>query len=116
MIRHLTLVSFVGAAAAAGLLFVTAHRAQQRERDLDGISKAIHDQREAIVVLEAEWAYLNRLERLQQLSTRYLDLAPMTPERMVRLEDIPIRAPAPTVTNDASRLVPQGRTAGERRR
>ena len=118
MIRHLTLVSLLAAGGAAGFLFLVAHQAQQRERELDGISKAIHDEREAVIVLEAEWAYLNRLERLQQLTTRHLDLAPMTTERIIRLQDLPVRVPAAKAPEEIGRPVPQAgaRGTGERSR
>lgn len=94
MIRPLTLVSLILAAGSAGFLFVEAHQAQRRERELDRLSRAIQEQREAVIVLEAEWAYLNRLERLQQLAGRHLDLAPVTPDRVVRVQDLPVRPPS----------------------
>lgn len=112
MIRPLTLVSFACSAAAAGFLFVVAHHAQQKERQLDRISKAIHDQREAIVVLEAEWAYLNRLERLQQLTQRNLQLVPVLPERIVRTQDLPLRPLAKADEEVTGRAVPQGSSRG----
>ena len=93
MIRSATLLCFGAAVASAGFLFVVAHQAQQREREIDRISRSIRQEREAILVLEAEWAYLNQLERLQTLSTRHLGLTPMRPEHLVRLSDLPMRPP-----------------------
>ena len=118
MIRHLTVLTLVAAGVAAGFLFLVAHQAQQRERELDGISKAIHDEREAVIVLEAEWAYLNRLERLQQLTARHLDLAPMSTERIIRLQDLPVRIPAVKAPEELARPTPQmgARGTGERSR
>ena len=115
---RLSLPCFIGAAGAAAFLFVVAHQAQQRERELDRLSRAIRDQREAVVVLEAEWAYLNRLERLQQLGSRHLDLAPMTPDRMVRMQDLPMRAAPARPPEETGRTPPQAppRGTGERGR
>jgi hypothetical protein len=93
MIRSATLLCFGAAIASAGFLFVVAHQAQQREREIDRISRSIRQEREAILVLEAEWAYLNQLERLQKLGARHLGLAPMRPEHLVRFGDLPMRPP-----------------------
>ena len=106
MIRPMALVSLLLAAGSAGFLFVEAHQAQRRERELDRLSKAIQEQREAVIVLEAEWAYLNRLERLQQLAGRHLDLTPITPDRMVRIQDLPVRVPADGAL-ESGRAAPQ---------
>ena len=94
MIRKRTLFSLTAAAVGGGMLFVVAHEAQQRERELDRISQSIREAREAVVVLEAEWAYLNQLDRLQQLSARHLGLTPMMPSDVVRIRDLPMRIPA----------------------
>ncbi len=91
IVRKGTLFCMLIAAAGAGIMFMVAHQAQLREHELDRLQHAIRNARESIAVLEAEWAYLNQPQRLQQLGTRYLNMAPLTPDRIVRLEDLPLR-------------------------
>lgn len=64
----------------AALDHVAALRAELRER------------REAISVLRAEWAYLNRPDRLRALAAPYaesLGLAPLAPEQFAGISEIP---------------------------
>ena len=95
MIRNATLLCLLVAVAGGGLMFTVAHEAQQRERELTRLNREIREARESIAVLEAEWAYLNQLDRLQRLAVRHLGLVPLTPDRVVDFEDLPVRTPRP---------------------
>ncbi|SVD07558.1 uncharacterized protein METZ01_LOCUS360412, partial [marine metagenome] len=45
-----------------------------------------------IHVLEAEWAYLNRPQRLAQLTTKYLSfLSPVLPSQIVSFDTLPLK-------------------------
>ncbi|MFN4090956.1 MAG: hypothetical protein ACK4QW_18190, partial [Alphaproteobacteria bacterium] len=55
----------------------------------------IAEAREAAHVLRAEWAYLNRLDRIRELGTTHLGLAPLGADRIVQFDDLPHRPAAP---------------------
>lgn len=44
-----------------------------------------------IAVLEAEWAYLSRPERVTTLSNKYLQMAPISQDRILPIDAIPMR-------------------------
>ncbi len=44
-------------------------------------------------MLRAEWAFLNRPDRLQAAVEQHLDLQPMTMPQLARLSDLPNRPP-----------------------
>ena len=61
---------------------------------VDDLHRAIAREREALAVLNAEWAYLNgpiRLARLARTHQASLRLAPMTPEHFGQIADLPPR-------------------------
>lgn len=55
-------------------LFQVKYKVQNLRRDLAEIERQIEADKQSIHVLEAEWAYLNRPERLRRLADQYLDL------------------------------------------
>ena len=67
------------------------YETQARLDAADQVRRDIADQREAIAVLSAEWAYLNapaRLKRLVETRGASLGLAPMTPDHFADLDEI----------------------------
>lgn len=81
-------------AVTAGGLFLLKYEVQGQEAELAELNRAIRADREAIHVLQAEWAYLADPARLQTLATRHLDLAPVRTSQIVGMEALPWR-PAP---------------------
>jgi hypothetical protein len=79
------------------------YEVMQQEQTLASINKQITDDHEQIRVLNAEWTYLTRPERLQQMSDRFLHLQGMSSAQIVDLSAIPMRdnASAPLIA-DAS--------------
>ncbi len=64
-------------------------RVQQLQRDIGG-------QRETLAILKAEWAYLNRPERLRELAIMnfdQLELLPLSSEHFADAEEIPFPPP-----------------------
>ena len=55
------------------------------------LKSRIAEQEEALRILRAEWAHLNRPERLQQLSNSYLTLQAIDPSQLVSISDLPLR-------------------------
>jgi hypothetical protein len=81
-------------------------QAQERVRDLQA---QIADAREALSVQRAEWAYLNRPERLRDLAEMNFDrlgLLPLTPAHFGRVEQVsyPARDPISTGLADTIEL------------
>ena len=65
-------------------------------RNLKSLKAQISSEEEKLIMLEGEWAYLNRPERLSWLSERFfsqLRLMPMSAENFAEIEAIKIKAP-----------------------
>ena len=94
MIRRptITLVLLFAAAASLGL-YQIKYKIQSLNQDLAGIQDAVRIEQDEIHVLEAEWAYLNRPQRLAQLSGKYLSfLRPVSPSQIVSFDALPLKA------------------------
>ncbi len=74
-------VFIVCAAVSSGaLLFWTSQSVQKAEHRLAALDRAIQSERQAIRVLETEWDYLNRPDRLEVLARDYFDMSPLRSE------------------------------------
>lgn len=83
-------------AVAAGLgLFVLKYEVQAMEERLVAINADTRRDLEAIHVLKAEWNYLNRPARLEELGKRLLSLRPVRAAQAVSIDDIPMRPEIP---------------------
>ena len=79
------------AGAAVGL-YPLKHRVADLEDEADRLARAIADDRQAIRLLQIEWAYLNEPGRLAGIAARHLDLAPVGATATVALDRLPRRA------------------------
>jgi len=77
------------AAAASFGLYQLSYEVQRLEDELSELNRAITQDRENMLVLQAEWSYLARPENLQGRAARLLQLQPMTPKQVVTLADVP---------------------------
>lgn len=76
---------------AASALHLVKYRVQDVKDDVVALQTSIDAEHQSLQLLQAEWSYLNRPERLQQLSARYLSMQPISPEHMVRWSDVPMK-------------------------
>jgi cell division protein FtsL len=64
------------------------------QSELSNLLKRNEADRDTLRVLRAEWAQLNRPERLERLAALYLDLAPISASQISTLSDLPSRSTA----------------------
>lgn len=72
-------------------LFQIKHAVQRLEDELAALNHDLLASEEATHVLRAEWAYLNRPERLAKLAGRHLDLEPATAQQVGGFDMVPRR-------------------------
>ncbi|RED54107.1 cell division protein FtsL [Aestuariispira insulae] len=81
------------AAATAGYaLFYVSYQVEALEQELAILNRQILKEQESLHVLEAEWSYLTRPDRLQKLTHELLpELTPVTAEQFTSLDALPYR-------------------------
>ena len=67
----------------AGLLFWTSQNVQHAEGDLAALQAKLLAEQDSIRVLEAEWVYLTRPQRLEQLAAQRLEMTVPQPEIII---------------------------------
>lgn len=89
MNRLSTLIWMVVIVGAALLLYGVKYRVQAIRTQVAETARQLESEKEAMHVAAAEWAYLNRPDRLQQLSAKYLSSAELTVDQVAEIEAIP---------------------------
>jgi cell division protein FtsL len=72
-------------------LFHLTHEVRELEQELARLNHDILAEQEATHVLKAEWSYLTRPDRLEELNERHLHLGDMDGARVLRISDLPFR-------------------------
>ncbi|MBT5415916.1 MAG: hypothetical protein HOH66_06150 [Rhodospirillaceae bacterium] len=91
MIRG-TSLAIVGLIALIGIgLFHLTHEVRELEEELARLNRDILAEQEAAHVLKAEWSYLTRPDRLEELNLRFLHLGDMDGARVLSVSDLPFR-------------------------
>ena len=89
MVGRLLLLAALVALLALGGVYATKFEAHRLRAELASLQRAAVAERRRLQALRAEWAYLNRPQRLADLAERYLpELAPATPERIMALGEV----------------------------
>lgn len=83
-LRLSTLLSLSVAAMAGFILFQTSQNVQDAERRLRNVQTALSKEQDAMRVLETEWDYLNRPDRLEELAQQLLKMKAQSPASLVR--------------------------------
>ncbi len=101
--RTLMFLATILSAVASGFwAYEENYRTQVAINEVDSLQRQIGAAYEELNILELEWAYLNRPDRLydlEQMNFDQLGLLPLSPERFVRIDQIPMRQPIPLETN-----------------
>ena len=63
-------------------LYMVKFSVQNLQRDVNMAEQQLSAEKESLHLLNAEWAYLNRPERLRALAERHLELVPLDSRRI----------------------------------
>ena len=76
---------------ASFMLYNVKYKVQSLKAQIEETSKEIAQEKEALRVVSAEWAYLNRPERLKSLADKYLAGKAVTVDQVAEIEAIAFR-------------------------
>ena len=74
---------------AAFMLYKVKYEVQSLKSEIAEKSRELEQEKQALHVVAAEWAYLNRPERLQKLAVKYLASSDVTVNQISDIEAIP---------------------------
>ena len=88
---RLILISALILVGLGATLYQVKTGIDERQDLLQRLELRIADTKRDIAVLEAEWAYLSRPERVMALSSNLLQMKPIGQDRILPLDAIPMR-------------------------
>lgn len=77
---------------AASALYAVKYRVQGMDEEIVAMKSQIKAEKSALHVLNAEWAYLTRPDRIRKLAEKHLSLAPVSGLQMADVSEIPFPA------------------------
>jgi len=92
MLRMLLMLCVV-VGISGSILYSTKRSVDNRFDELRQLEQEISDAEERAMILSAEWAYLSRPDRMLNLSSQLLFMRPISPDRVLPLDAIPLRQP-----------------------
>ncbi|GGK35751.1 cell division protein FtsL [Salinarimonas ramus] len=94
MIKILHVAAIAGLIGSAVWAYSIKYETIRQTEELARLERAIEREREMIAVLRAEWAFLNRPDRVETLADAHLpEVVPFSVEHLARFEDLPDRPP-----------------------
>jgi len=90
--------------AAAFLLYMVKYQVQYLRQQVAQTTRELEQEREGMHVVAAEWAYLNRPERLQVLARKYLAASEMTVNQVSDIQAIPFPRQLEAALDDNSAI------------
>ena len=81
-IRLRSLVLLATVCGSGGLLLHISQNVQEAQDQLEKLQAHNDQEKESIILLQAEWEALNTPSRLEVLAQKYLDLKPPMPQQM----------------------------------
>lgn len=92
MIKILHVVAIASLIGSAGYAYSIKYDTIYHAEELARLNAAVDLERDAVAVLRAEWALLNRPDRVQALADAHLpDIVPMEASRLAQFGDLPER-------------------------
>ncbi|PWB81638.1 MAG: hypothetical protein C3F11_14770 [Methylocystaceae bacterium] len=89
MLRFLNVVAILALVGSAVYAYSIKYQTILRAEQINKMKHEAKAERDAIAVLRAEWSFLTRPERVQQLADKYLDLQPLTVGQIVTAQSLP---------------------------
>jgi hypothetical protein len=89
MNRFSTVIWMLVIVVAAFLLYTVKYQVQSLKTQIADTSRELEVEKEALHVAAAEWAYLNRPERLRMLAGKYLSSSEVTVDQVADIQAIP---------------------------
>lgn len=71
--------------------FLMNYEVRALEGQLDALNRDIARNRQAVHVLKAEWSFLNRPGRIEDLGRRLLRMTPLDATQITTIDEIPMR-------------------------
>jgi len=105
MMRWLQVISVIAATCAAVFVFHVKYRAEGVAERAAQLQRELDQERETISLLEAEWSLLIQPARVQDLVERHaelLQLQPLDPAQITKLENLPMRPTGPEPDDEAA--------------
>ena len=99
----ITAVPVAAAAVLAIALYAMKYEVARLETRAGHLERSLAAQMETHGVLQSEWSYFNRPDRLRELALRHLNLVPVAVHQIGALDEIPLRA-APAVAENRDPL------------
>lgn len=109
-----TVVWMMVIVVASFMLYKVKYQVQALKNEVAATARELEREKEALHVVAAEWAYLNRPARLQKLASRYLASTDVTVSQIAEVEEIPFpdqslaQAPADSAVKSVSLHVKGG--------
>ena len=91
MTKLLHIVAISALISSAGYAYSVKYDTLYYAEQVAKMKSKAQREREAIAVLQAEWQYLDRPDRLQAAADQHLDLQPLKIQQLARLSDLPNR-------------------------
>jgi cell division protein FtsL len=92
MLRYLNVLAIAALLGSAIYAYSIKYDTILSSEQIAKLRHEINVQKDAIVTLRAEWAYLTRPDRIQGLADQHLDLQQMTIGQIVKASDLPDKA------------------------
>jgi len=91
MIRLLHIIAITALIASAAYAYTVKYETLYYVEQVAKLKSKVQRERDIIAVLQAEWQYLDRPDRLQEAADQHLDLQPLKIQQLARLSDLPNR-------------------------